>query len=74
MKDKVKLLEEQIDSINNNNEECKQLKQEMKLLKNSLSRKDEMIIEKKNKIKELTNVSKSNILIYKIFLIHNHSK
>ncbi|OUM56272.1 hypothetical protein PIROE2DRAFT_65630 [Piromyces sp. E2] len=76
-RDKIKSLEEQIDNIKDDNEECKQLKQEMKLLKNNISRKDEMIITNKNKIKELTNNNeeyKEQIKNYKELNIFNANK
>jgi len=56
LKDKIKSYEEQINNLKNDNEECRQLKQELKLLKTNITRKDEMIYTNQNKIKQLTTV------------------
>jgi len=56
LKNKIKTYEEQINNIRNDYEESKQIKQELKLLKSNIAKKDEMIYSNQNKIKQLTAV------------------
>ncbi|KAL6625620.1 hypothetical protein U3516DRAFT_809811 [Neocallimastix sp. 'constans'] len=54
LRKKIKIYENQIGKLKNEEKECKQLKQDIKFLKNNMTKKDEMIITNKNQIKDLT--------------------